>query len=162
MRYVAFFIICCAGGGIGGCFLRRYREKRRFYEDLLRLINECGIYMKYTRIELGKIFEESSSYAGKTLTETITNYRATQVFSLPREESYCPLISLTADEKREIDGFFDGLGKTDADGQLKHVTLFAERFGKRLEEAREKEIRKGGGCVKLGLLGGIFVCILLF
>lgn len=162
MRYAGFFLICCAGGGIGACFLMKMREKRRFYEDLLRLLNECAIYMRYTRPTLDGIFGECLGYVGPVLGETIRNYCAEKKFSLPQDGCYCKLGGLSRDEKREINDFFDGLGKSDAEGQLSHVTLFSERFGERLRQAAEKEKRNGTGCVKIGLLCGIFVCILLF
>lgn len=142
-------------------FAAKIKEKRRLYGDLLRLVNECEIYMRYTKPPIDEILGRCESYAETALIDTVKSYCRRVAFGLPDTEYYCSLDGLTLDERQEINDFFDGLGKTSAEGQEKHLLLFNERFTARYNEAREREVKCGGSFIKLGLSGGIFICILL-
>lgn len=58
-------------------------------------------------------------------------------------------------------GFVEGLGVSDAQGQLRHLELYANLVGQALEEARAQRDKQGRLYVCLGLFGGLTVCLLL-
>ncbi len=58
-------------------------------------------------------------------------------------------------------GFVEGLGKSDAQGQLGHIRLHAAMLERLLEEARQEREGRARLYVSLGLSGGAALCLLL-
>ena len=61
-------------------------------------------------------------------------------------------------DKALYQGFAQGLGASDAAGQLRHLELYASLVGQALLEAREERSRL---YICLGLFGGLTLCLLL-
>lgn len=57
--------------------------------------------------------------------------------------------------------FAQGLGASDAAGQLRHLDLYASLVGQALEEAREERDKRSRLYICLGLFGGLTLCLLL-
>lgn len=58
-------------------------------------------------------------------------------------------------------GFVEGLGKSDAQGQLGHIQLHEAMLGHIQEEARQERAGRARLYVSLGLSGGLALCLLL-
>lgn len=64
-------------------------------------------------------------------------------------------------DKALYQGFAQGLGTSDAAGQLRHLELYASLVGQALLEAREERDKRSRLYICLGLFGGLTLCLLL-
>lgn len=64
-------------------------------------------------------------------------------------------------DKALYQGFAQGLGASDAAGQLRHLELYASLVGQALLEAREERGKRSRLYICLGLFGGLTLCLLL-
>ncbi len=64
-------------------------------------------------------------------------------------------------DKALYKGFTEGLGKSDAPGQLRHLELYAALVAEARRDAREQRDKRGRLDICLGLFGGLTVCLLL-
>jgi len=161
MAIVLYIVTILFASGVGWSFREKYTAKKRFYSDLVRTVNEISIRMRYTRPRIEDIIAECGKNAGNELKETLASYMCAVNFSALPKGGYCVPDGLDEEEKAEVNNFFNGLGKSDVDGQIAHISLFAERFAVRYRDAEEFAKVKGGMCVKLGFLCGIALCIAL-
>ena len=58
-------------------------------------------------------------------------------------------------------GFLTGLGTSDIEGQIEHITLYSALLEENLREARTEREQKGRLYLALGLFGGITICLIL-
>ena len=64
-------------------------------------------------------------------------------------------------DKALYQGFAQGLGASDAAGQLRHLELYASLVGQGLLEVREERDKRSRLYICLGLFGGLTLCLLL-
>ena len=64
-------------------------------------------------------------------------------------------------DKALYQGFAQGLGASDAAGQLRHLELYASLVGQALLEAREERAKRSRLYICLGPFGGLTLCLLL-
>lgn len=71
-------------------------------------------------------------------------------------------MGLASNDMELMQGFGDGLGTTDIEGQVAHCTLYQNLLETRLEEARGEKNGKSRLYVMLGTSGGITAALLLW
>ena len=64
-------------------------------------------------------------------------------------------------DKALYQGFAQGLGASDAAGQLRHLELYASLVGQALLAVREERDKRSRLYICLGLFGGLTLCLLL-
>ncbi|MEG1887222.1 MAG: stage III sporulation protein AB, partial [Oscillospiraceae bacterium] len=57
--------------------------------------------------------------------------------------------------------FFEGLGKSDVEGQLKHCELYEKRIGDCIADAAEQHTKKGQLYKTLSLISAAAIAVLL-
>ena len=113
------------------------------------------------------------SYSARPLTELIAENRDSQFCRLAAESDaflFDPLAALAAagdsllKEQQDKDlygGFVRGLGASDTQGQLEHISLYASLLENNLAQAREAHERKSRLYISLGLFSGLTLCIVM-
>ncbi len=69
-------------------------------------------------------------------------------------------VGLSADDKTVLEGFAQGFGRLDVEGEIRFCEEYQEVFSERLEHAREAVRTKGRVWLTLGVCGGLTVGLL--
>lgn len=132
-----------------------YRQKEVFYNEFNKLI----IYIK-NQISFFKtnILEILDNYDTKNLyiNKIIRNYK-----NFLENNQFYELDILSKNENEDIYNFLKGIGKNDCFTQNEFLSKNLDFFNNKLEECKQLNLKHGVLYKKLGVLLGIFVCLIL-
>lgn len=155
-----FVIISCSLCG----FYFSSQKTRRIVclGEIIRLINEIEISMKYSRKTTADMLHELC----KNSFEEIGFLSEVSIKEKTFFESFKELVEknappLTDDDKKLLLSFAGELGSTDSEGQIKSAALYKSFFEKRLDGAKGECERQSRLYSSLGVLSGVFISILL-
>ncbi|MGN1208253.1 MAG: stage III sporulation protein AB [Christensenellales bacterium] len=146
-----FASVSFLGFRIGG----KFKEKEKFYYDfknfLIYLKSEIGFFKK-------DIVEIVDNFSTKNfhLNELLQNYKQSLI-----DKKFNKINILNDEENDKLKKFFDGIGVSDCDSQTEYVEKNLEIFGKKYEEAKIENLKKGNMYKKLSILIGILICVVL-
>ncbi|MEG1710628.1 MAG: stage III sporulation protein AB [Clostridia bacterium] len=162
MKIILFIVIIASCGYVGIATSKQYTQKKLLYSDLIKVCSRFSVSVRYTKPIITDIIQGLIGSCSEPMKETFENFTNCLRFpEMPAPKHYCALVSLSEEERKEIDDFLCGLGKSDTSGQTEHIALYAERFDMRYKEALQICKNKGTMCSKLGILAGIMLCIVL-
>lgn len=161
MRLIIYIVITAACGYIGLSIRKRYKSRYELYFSMQRMCVKLNAIMKYERTPLYEALCSCSERVEGEAKEIMRSY----AFSLnsplsPKPPSYCNSKVLSNEENKEIDTFLEGLGKSDAYGQSEYLEYYTKVFAEYMAKADAEIVKKGEPAAKLGVLIGIFICVL--
>lgn len=148
--------------GIGLNITARLKNRVRYLELFLKVIR---FYMQMVDYEAATVNEicgmlcKTPEFAPLGLTEWSTTRAAP--YELEQKLMQGGSLKPPKEDKGLISEFLRGLGTTDMSGQCSHCKLYEELFSEHLQTAKNAVLQKEKLYLSLGVLGGLFVLIIL-
>lgn len=163
MKAVLCLVIFAGSAYLGCSFGKKYRQKERFFEELVVFCGEAKSRIGFFRSKLSELLQTSektlSTDLGKICGQIGRNVQAGNVPAVT-VKTFCGLGYLTDAQKDVLCGFFSMLGSSDAKSQSEQICGYEKIFESYLQAARGDNKTKGRLCPKLGVFLGLFAVIL--
>lgn len=160
--FLCLIITCCTYLGYG--FSSYYRRRLRLFKDVLNFASKMIVDINFSRSNLKEIIQNSLSNYGsdfKTILNNFLSYLGDNSNLLSEEILLSGIKNLSVEDKQTLFLFFKGLGRYDAESQIKELENYKKKFDD-LKLVAEAENKKYGGLyIKLGLMLGLLIAILL-
>lgn len=126
--------------------------------ELKKMIRRFQTEISYTARELGGFIAENKDllFCGGAAAQP--HFAQNPCAALEKAGSSC---FENAQDKKLFADFVRGLGASDTQGQLSHVSLYAQLLEEHLAEASQDQKMRSKLFVGLGLFAGITICVLL-
>ena len=158
LKLFGALLLSLSGFALGCMFVQRLKLRRSFFREFSVFLNDLSTSMRYRSesiIELvnscGELFCISSEEAFKPFSEIWQN----QIKAFPKRWR------LKSEDMAMLKEFGDGLGITDAEGQLSHIELYKTMFAKQQKEAEDDISQKAKLYKTLGLFAGVSTALML-
>ncbi len=162
MRYfiiVVLFGLCTL---IGYYFFCKYNKRKRLFSALILLGEKLTVDINFSREKLKTLIEGLDQGIKRQL------YGIDNVFLDYLDKrgelsinSLKKLDFVKQDEKEFILLFLKALGRSDVDNQTKEIQSFVKRFSEIAERCKAEYKKYGSMSIKLGIVGGLFIVVLL-
>lgn len=145
----------CAGVTVGKMCASKYKERYLFYKSLCNFKNDLYSEVCFFRNSLTDLLKKTY------ISEAFNKFLQLHLNEENKNNSVDNLLFLSESEKNDVNLFFDKIGKSDQETQVK----LCENFGKRFENAAEvaqSEYKKYGTLYKkTGLIIGIAAFVII-
>lgn len=134
------------------------------FKDCHNFSSKLVVEINFAKNNLKEIIKSSiGNYGGefKRILQRFLNYLGSDAKVFTKEELFEKNTFLSAEEMQTIFLFFKGLGRYDAENQIKEIEEFKLKFDEMRLQANSDNKKYGGLYVKLGLMFGIMLAILL-
>lgn len=156
-------IILLISGYLSGCYFSgRLTRRKRFFESFLSFIVSLEIRLRYSQLDIipliSRCAEQSSlpAFSGIIASdEPLSEIWNRRVDKIPSSEG------LKADDRELLSQFGTQLGRTDLEGQLKHLAEYRALIEERLNSAGEICQKKSKLYRSLGFFAGAAVTLVL-
>lgn len=156
-------ILLSAAGGLAGFSLSQRLYKRRdFLKAFLVFISTVSTNIRYNSADIFTVVSSSASVDNLSCIATTKNENQpfetvwkNKIDNIPKN------LSLTASDKQLLYEFGEQLGKTDVDGQLKHLELYKISFAKQLSFAENAIIQKSRLYKAMGFFAGTAAALMM-
>lgn len=155
-------LLIAASGLMLGCSLsRKLNNRRDFLAKFAVFLNTLATGLRYSGDD---IFTLVSLSAGDFAQLQIASRERGLPFEQVWEKklsAFARQFSLTKQDVTLLKEFGEKLGKTDLEGQLKHIELYRTLFAKQLSQAEEAIAKKARLYKTLGLFGGVSAALMM-
>ena len=157
MKLIGSVLVILSGFLWGSAKSQELRNRERLLTQWQRLIQSLKTGISYSARPLAELLRSSDSPFCKLAVQHPDFLR-----DPPQALAQAGASLLNrAGDKALYREFAEGLGASDAPGQLRHLDLYAGLVSEALKEAREERDKRGRLYQCLGLFGGLTICLLL-
>lgn len=167
LKFAGFLIVFCACATAGllkaGSLQKRVHELEAFLSVLALIANEIRYYAAPTAEILEKLDSSPEFHGLRLFGDCLTRLRETRDISTAWTaalKAAAPGLALDEGDLEALAWFGAVLGSTDAQGQLANCERYTALLAQRLESARQDQARRGRMYTSLGMLTGVFFCVL--
>ena len=157
MKIILIAILFSSVSFLGFQISKVYSNKERFYLELNNFVNYLISEISFLKTDLVKI-SENYNCTNSVFSEFLNNLKNKLLF----ETEYKNIDLLNENENLIIKNFVDNLGKNDSATECDKLKNYLENFKQKLSETREQNKKYGSMIKKLGALGGILLCIIVY
>lgn len=142
LKILGGFLLVLSGFSAGWFCSKKLLMRRNFFKKFLCFVSNLSTQLRYSTSDIFTLVSLSASISGLDFFE-ISDETGTPFYKVWSERvSEIPAkIGLKNSDRTLLLEFGEQLGKTDVDGQLKHLELYEALFKKQLTDA-ENEITK--------------------
>ncbi len=163
LKIIGAVLIIFAGFSAGSCFSHNLFARRDFLKKLMVFLSNLSTNIRYNSADIFSI----STLSAQTSDIEYFKFEETEFntpFSKQWEEKIKSLpnsLSLIKTDKEFLKEFGSELGKTDVEGQLKHIELYKSIFEKQLDDA-ERDIKQKSKLYRtMGLFAGTTIALMI-
>lgn len=142
LKILGGFLLVLSGFSTGWFCSKKLSLRKDFFKRIINFVSNLSTQLRYSTSDIFTLVSLSASTSGLDLFE-LNDEDNTAFYTL-----WCERVSLISAkfglencDRELLIEFGEQLGKTDVDGQLKHLELYESLFKKQLTEA-ESEINK--------------------
>lgn len=164
MKCVLLCLIITCSTYIGYGFSSYYRKRLRLFKDCHNFANKLIVDINFSKNNLKEIISSSLGNYGsefKQILNRFLDYLNSHATILKSEDIFVKNNFLSVEEIQVIFTFLKGLGRYDAENQIKELEDFKLKFDELKQQANNENKKYGALYVKLGLMFGIMLAILL-
>lgn len=161
--------VIAASSGLGCWMAEQWKAHLRTLEQLKKMIFLLKGEILYANAPLSEAFyhvgQKSHGELGAfflAVSNRIQNQRGELFFAMWKEETGRLQTCLSEKDKQELTGFGEHLGYLDAGMQERTILLYLEQLDLSIEYLREHQRERSRLYTSLGLMGGLFLTILLY
>ncbi len=161
LKVIGSVLIISASFLIGNSKSRNLYKRRDFIKSFIVFLNSLSTNIRYEAMD---IFTTVSACTRDGNLSYISKIENTEPFDMQWEQKILSLPSSLSLKKSDIEllkEFGNELGKTDVDGQLKHIELYKNLFQKELMSAEEDIKNKSKLYKTMGLFAGISTTLMI-
>ena len=161
LKVIGSVLIISASFLIGNSKSRNLYKRRDFLKSFIVFLNSLSTNLRYETMDIFTTVslcarDENLSYISiKENKQPFDQQWHQQILSLPSS------LSLKKSDTELLKEFGNELGKTDIDGQLKHIELYKNLFQKELMSAEEDILNKSKLYKTMGLFAGISTTLMI-
>ena len=156
---ICFLILSVFVCAFIGCKIsNKFSARRKYFEDLLFLLNTLVSEMKFSQTNLAQVLEKNCPIKSKLRlnVDEFLDYVNGKTPTLTLSKHY-----LTEREYEFIKEMFSMLGRYDLDSQIYIIEGFKERVNDFYAVNKEEESKKSNASKKLGIMAGLAVGLLI-
>lgn len=161
-KYIGVLILICAFS-MGGFYLSSLKKRRiKQLREIIRVLNDISVMLRFSKKPIKQMFSDiyKNGYDSLSFILDVANsngevYNSFVFFA--EKANLC----ISYEEKQLLYDFVKALGTTDSEGQTELVMLYKQMFSQRLENVLPECERQCRLSNSLGVLLGIFICIIL-
>ncbi len=142
----------------GLLYKKRYKQRALFYAEMYDFAIYLTEQIAYSKTPLPVIFKSFAAGKESIFRCLINDYCAELIENAPKEYA---IKHLGQGETREVIEFLRGLGKTDAENQLRNLSEQKQRIGTKKEITASEEIKRGKLYFKIAVIIGIALLIIV-
>ncbi len=162
IKYIGILILICTFS-FGGFYLSSLKKRRiSQLREIIRFLNDISVMLRFSKKPIKQMFSDiyKNGYDALSFILDVANSNGNVydsfVFSAEKAN-----LCISYEEKQILYDFIRALGSTDSDGQTELVLLYKQMFSQRLESVMPECERQCRLSNSLGVLLGIFICIIL-
>ena len=149
LKILGCLILTAAGFGAGSLFSARLYRRRDFLRRLQGFLSSLSTDLRYRGEDIFTLVTECAKRAGLT------------ALSVQPSDGVCAAFPLQREDESLLREIGSQLGKTDLEGQLRHLSLIETRLAERLRDAEESLLQKAKLCKTMGFFVGAATAIVL-
>ncbi len=161
IKLFGIILIVFSGWQIGMLMSGRVKNHCECLHTIVKMLDEIEIMLKFNRCtfsELIACLKSSDEFKRLGLFE---NAEGNDIKYSVSQNIESLSLNLTADQIKNLQGFFGDLGMTDMDGQLSNINRCRSYFQREFEFCEKESREKSKLYISLGLLGGAFLAVIL-
>lgn len=163
IKIIGAVLIVCASFYVGCSLSKKLFKRRDFFKNFITFLSSLETRIRYDSYD---IFTLVSVCADG---DNLSYFKfEEQAFSVPfstewnkKVEQLPKSVSLTKSDKQLLCDFGSELGKTDVEGQLKHIALYKAIFSKQLTNAEDAIIQKSKLYKTMGFFVGTAAALMM-
>ncbi len=156
-------LLICACFAYGCCMSKNLYMRMNFIKSFIVFLSALSTNIRYNSADiftLVSISARSEELSALKIKDDIPNCPFGVIWE-ERIKSIPKCYSLTKEDKELLTEFGSQLGKTDIDGQLKHIELYKAVFKKQLANSEEAIIKKSKLYKTMGFFVGTAAALLM-
>lgn len=170
LRLMGCVLVTVACGGLGAARARQWSEHRKMLEQLRKMIYLLRGEILYAHAPLGEALERSAAKTPGPLgiwfsqiAERIRRQEGDSLFVIWQEEldRQKKKLLLSQRELQELGELGQHLGYLDLEMQERTIALYLEQLDMAIGFYREHEQERMKMCTSLGIMGGLFLAVIL-
>lgn len=156
IKFVLILAFVALGTTVGVAYSGRLTSRRRYFEEIVALINSISGDIKFRQATVATIVSEGEYKAIKPTTDAFVRYvtNESKDLKIPRQE-------LSEREYTVIVELFSALGTYDLDTQLFVLDNYKAKINEFYASAKDKENKYAATAIKLGVLIGLGVGVVV-
>ena len=163
LKIIGSFMLVGASFSVGCIFSKNLYRRRDFLKSFIVFLSSLSTHIRYdpsdifTLVSMCANTDELScfDFDDKHFLKPFDELWIEKVKSVPN--SY----SLTKDDKQLLFEFGTNLGKTDVEGQIKHIELYKISFAKQLSQSEEAIVKKSKLYKTMGFFVGTAAALIM-
>lgn len=163
VKLIGAVLLIASSFTVGVSMSKSLYRRKAFLKSFIVFIENLATHIRYNTDDIFRLVAKCSE---------AEELKCFEFFNVPHSEPFEKLwnksvltipraYALTKSDIDMILQFGSQLGKTDIDGQLKHITLYKEFFKKQLDEAEDAIIKKSKLYKTMGLFVGTAVALMM-
>lgn len=171
IKWIGALLVVCASSGLGISCSNQWKEHLRTAEELRKMIFLLKGEILYARSPLGEAFERVGNRCGGRLGTFFTSV-AVRIEAQTGEPFYTIWkneveklgrdCALSGKDKQELSSFGEHLGYLDCDMQERTILLYLEQLDLTIDYLREHMRETSRLYTSLGIMGGLFLAIVMY
>lgn len=162
LKFLGCIMLLAATTSTGFMLSRRLSKRRDFLKAFIAFINSVTTNIRYSSADIFTVITSSAN------SDSLLYFAIDTAQNLPFEAVWKDKIdnipkhlSLTEADKKLLYEFGTQLGKTDVDGQMKHLELYKISFTKQLSFAEEAIKQKSKLYKSMGFFAGAAIALMM-
>ncbi|HBM97931.1 MAG TPA: hypothetical protein DD413_00755 [Ruminococcus sp.] len=163
VKLIGAALLIASSFSVGFSMSKSLYRRKQFLKSFIVFIDSLATHIRYNTDDIFRLVSMCSDceelkcfeFFSKPHTEPFEKVWSKSVLTIPRA------YALTKADTDLILQFGAQLGKTDIDGQLKHIKLYKDFFKKQLDEAEEAIAKKSKLYKTMGLFAGSAAALMM-
>ncbi|MDY0405605.1 stage III sporulation protein SpoIIIAB [Virgibacillus sp. 179-BFC.A HS] len=170
MKWLGAFLLLCTTTWIGFEWSKKLSDRPKHIRQLINALQILEAEIVYSQLPLQEAFEvigrqlpkpANLLFAQVAVALQSNTANLTEIWSASVNQ-WVKLANLDKNEQEILLQFGATLGQHDAVQQTKHIQLALHHLEREMQEARDQHIKYAKLAKSLGVLGGLFIIVLLF
>lgn len=161
LKILGCLILTAAGFGAGCLFSARLYRRRDFLRRLQGFLSSLSTDLRYRGEDIFTLVTECAKRAGLTALSVQPSEDSFENAWNKAINGVCAAFPLQREDESLLREIGSQLGKTDLEGQLRHLSLIETRLAERLRDAEESLLQKAKLCKTMGFFVGAATAIVL-
>ena len=162
LKILGGLLLVLSGFSVGWFCSKKLLMRRNFFKKLLSFVSNLSTQLRYSSSDIFTLVSLSASISGLDFFE-ISDETGTPFYKVWSERvSEIPAkFGLKNSDRQLLLEFGEQLGKTDVDGQLKHLELYEALFKKQLTDSENEINRKSKLYKTMGFFVGTAAALMI-
>lgn len=162
LKILGGFLLALSGFSTGCMFSKKLVSRRNFFKSIIRFISALSTQIRYNTADIFTLASIAAETAELEFFD-VSDKRGRPFYSVWSEKiSLIPSrYGLNSGDKRLLLELGEQLGKTDVEGQLKHLELYETVFKKQLSDSENDVIKKSKLYKTMGFFVGTAAALMM-